>query len=181
MKKLPLAIIIVALLLCGCEEGFSPDEPLIENSTSQTPTPTPMPTKKVTTPSDWIESTPQSSPQEPEIDEIRDHIESGINNDDVFEPSRPQLNSVKLKGGELYVEYTTVRPTEEEMYNEIIGIANLIEEAFTGYEKPGRVTIKAIPQKQYNYETSLLWNEFLSLSNGNMPISEWSRNTARSG
>ncbi|MFP3909211.1 MAG: hypothetical protein ACOC5L_01420 [Halobacteriota archaeon] len=179
MKRLSLAIITVALLLCGCEEGYSPDQPLIENS-SQTATPAPATTQKTTTCSE-INDKPTSNPEELDIDEIREHIASGIRNEDVFEPSPPELDSVSLSGDELYVVYTTNRLTEEELFNEIQGVAKLIEEAFIGYENPGRVTIKIIPQKQYNYETSLLWNEFLTLSNGKMPISEWSRNTARSG
>lgn len=178
MKKLPLAVIVIALLLSGCEEGFSSDQSAIETPTPQTPTSTPTTTQKET--SSEAKNTPASTPEEPDTDEIRDHIESGIRNEDVFDPSPPDLNSVEFNGDELYVEYTTVRPTEEELFNEMVGIAGLIEEAFIGYENPGRVTIKAIPQKQYNYETSLLWNEFLSLSNGDIPISEWSRNTARS-
>lgn len=180
MKKLPLAIIIIALLLCGCEEGYSPDKPPIETLT-QAPTPKPTITQKETSSSEWLKSTPASTPKELEIDDIKDSVQLGIRNDDVFEPSRPEMNSVELVGDELYVEYTSSKLTDSELFEEMHEVAKLIEEALKGYEKPGRVTIKVIPPKQYNYETSLLWDEFTELSSGEMPNSEWSQNTARSG
>lgn len=179
MKRLSLAIIIIALLLCGCEEGYS-DEPPIETLT-QAPNPKTTIAQKETPSSEWIKNTPASTPKEPEIDEIRDYIELGFGENEAFEPPLPELDSVDLNGDELYVEYVTDRSSETELFDEMHKVAGLIEEAFTGYQNPGRVTIKAIPPKQYNYETSLLWNEFVQLSSGDMPISEWSRNTARSG
>ncbi len=180
MKRLSLATIIIALLLCGCEEGYSPDQPPIETLT-QAPSPKTTITQKETPSSEWTKSTPASTPKEPEIDDIRDSIESGTRNDDFFGPPRPELNSVELIGDELYVEYTSSRHKDIELFEEMHKVAKLIDEAFTGYQKPGRVTIKAIPPKQYNYETSLLWDEFTELSSGEMPNSEWSKNTARSG
>jgi hypothetical protein len=132
------------------------------------------------TPPHWITKTPEPPLQIPDMEKIIGKIENKINYSREFGDKKPVIKGVELKKDELYVEYHTEKLSDMDVFIEMQMVAAIVEDSFTGYLKPKRVTIRALPNKEYKYETHLTWEEFLKLSSNKMPNSEWSKATTRS-
>lgn len=170
-----MVLTALGLLISGCS-----DKTETQNVTTPEETPTsPIVIRTKATPPQWITKTPKQYLRLPELDRIRFQIEEEISKSD-FGDSKPAIIDVELKNNELYVKYSTDRLSDNEIYIEMQKVASIVEDSFEEYQKPGRVTIKAVPNKDYNYETSLLWEEFVKLAEHKMPNSEWSKATTRS-
>jgi len=177
MRKITLLIaMLVMALICGCSSKTEK-----QNATEPEETVTsPIVIRTKESPPQWITKTPEPPLQIPDMDKIRERIENKIENSLEFGNERPVLKSVELKKDELFVEYHTEKLSDTDVFIEMQKVAAIVEESFEEYLKPKRVTIRAIPNKEYKYETHLTWEEFLKLSSNKMPNSEWSKATTRS-